>query len=248
MRSTRRKLEEQHTPDAIELRLAAATQHSYLRDFVFGAMDGTVTTFAIVAGAAGANFPNLVALIMGLANLVADGFSMAVGNYISTKSDMELIERARRREEMHIEQIPEGEREEIRQIFAAKGFSGDVLDEVVRVITNDREQWVNTMLTEELGLRLEAPSPWRAGASTFVAFAVAGAVPLSPFILNVPHELTFAVSTIATLVTFFLIGMAKGYVVHRRLLTSGLETLFVGSIAAGMAYLIGTWLHGLVGG
>ena len=117
-------------------------------------MDGTVTTFAVVAGVAGAGLPRGVAIILGMANLLADGFSMAAGNYLSTKTDRELVDRARRVEEMHVEQVPDGEREEVRQIFAAKGFEGQILDEIVNVITTDRRRWVDTMLTEELGLRL----------------------------------------------------------------------------------------------
>ena len=128
-------LEAEHTPTAIAERLQASTAHSYLRDFVFGAIDGTVTTFAVVAGTAGAGLPRGVAIILGIANLAADGFSMAVGNYLSTKVERQLIDKARRHEERHIAEVPEGEREEVRQIFAAKGFSGGVLEEIVRVIT-----------------------------------------------------------------------------------------------------------------
>ncbi len=151
-------LDDEHTPAAIRRRLRSATEHSYLRDFVLGAMDGTVTTFAVVAGVAGAGLPSSVAIVLGLANLLADGFSMAAGNYLSTKTDRELVDRARRIEEMHVEQVPDGEREEVRQIFAAKGFEGSILDEIVNVITTDRRRWVDTMLTEEHGLRLESPS------------------------------------------------------------------------------------------
>lgn len=238
-----RRLEDQHTPHAIASRLAAATEHSYVRDFVFGAVDGTVTTFAIVAGSAGADFSALVAIILGVANLVADGFSMAAGNYLSTKADQQLIDRARRLEAMHIERIPEGEREEIRQIFAAKGFEGELLEQIVDTITSDRQRWIDTMLTEELGLRLEAPSPVRAGLVTFVAFSTAGSIPLLPFLLALDADATFLLSSVCTLVTFFLIGVAKGYVVHRSLFLSGLETLAIGGGAAGLAYVVGLWLQ-----
>ena len=238
-----RGLEDQHTPPAIAERLAAATEHSYVRDFVFGAVDGTVTTFAIVAGAAGANFSAVVAIVLGVANLVADGFSMAVGNYLSTKADHELIERARRREAPHIEHIPEGEREEIRQIFAAKGFEGELLSQIVETITSDRKRWIDTMLTDELGLRLEAPSPIRAGLATFVAFVLAGSIPLLPFLLSIDSATTFQLSALFTALTFFVIGVAKGYVVHRPMVYSGLETLTIGGVAAALAYAIGVWLQ-----
>jgi VIT1/CCC1 family predicted Fe2+/Mn2+ transporter len=234
-------LESQHTPKAIQLRLQAATEHSYLGDFVLGAVDGAVTTFAVVSGVAGAGLPKHVAIVLGLANLLADGFSMAVGNYLSTKADRQVVERVRRMEESHIEQIPEGEREEIRQIFQAKGFQGALLDEIVTVITNDRKQWVDTMLTEEFGLRLETPSPIKAGLITFAAFVLVGAIPLLPLFAptDVGSNTIFALSAAATACAFFLVGAAKGHVVHRSMLASGLETLAIGSAAALLAYLVG---------
>lgn len=244
------RLAHSHTPQAIAQRIAAATQHSYLRDFVLGAIDGTVTTFAVVASVAGAELSAAVAIILGLANVMADGLSMAVGNYLSVRADRELVDHARRTEERHIHLVPEGEREEIRQIFAAKGFDGLLLDQVVEVITQDRRRWVDTMLTEELGLRLDAPRPWRAGASTFVAFVLAGQVPLVPLYLasawKWSPQQTFQYSAIATAATFVLIGLAKGWVVRRSLWASGLETLLIGGAAAAVAYGVGVWLRTLV--
>jgi VIT1/CCC1 family predicted Fe2+/Mn2+ transporter len=246
MTSARKPLEHQHTPEAVQARLAQARSHSYLGDFVFGAIDGTVTTFAVVSGSAGAGLDPGIAIVLGFANLLADGFSMAAGNYLSTSSEAQLVERVRRMEERHIEQIPEGEKEEIRQIFAAKGLEGDALDEVVRVITRDRRRWVDTMVTEEFGLQLHPPSAWRAAAATFVAFCIAGFVPLSPLLLPLawvgPNP--FAISAIATGLTFFLIGMIKGRMVERSAWRSGLETLLVGGSAAFLAYLVGLWLQG----
>ena len=137
-----------HTEEAISERITAATQHSYLGDFVLGSVDGAVTTFAIVAGAAGAGLSSGVAIVLGLANVSADGSSMAAGNYLKARADKQTIERFRAMEERHIDGIPEGEREEIRQIFAGKGFDGEMLEEVVHIITQDRKQWVDTMLTE----------------------------------------------------------------------------------------------------
>src|SRR4051794_4730013 len=111
----------QHTPHEIAKRLSSATEHNYLGDFVLGAVDGTVTTFAVVAGAAGADLGGGVAIIMGVANLLADGFSMAVSNYLRTTADRQAVEHLRQVEESHIDQVPAGEREEVRQIFASKG-------------------------------------------------------------------------------------------------------------------------------
>lgn len=243
----RTSLRAQHTPQAIANRLAAATKHNYLRDFVLGAVDGTVTTFAVVAGVAGAGLSSGTAIILGLANLLADGFSMAVGNYLGVKADREIVDYIRRIEENHIEEVPAGEREEIRQIFAAKGFEPPLLDHIVEVITQDRKRWVDTMVMEEFGLRVDNPSPLRSGISTFTAFTSAGAIPLLPFFFTnrlTPHEV-FWTSSIATAATFFLIGLAKGRIVNRSMLLSGLETFVIGTIAAALAYFVGVALHGL---
>lgn len=246
-------LEHEHTPLAIKARLEAATSHSYLGDFILGAVDGTVTTFAVVAGVAGAAFSGPVALVLGLANLLADGFSMAVGNYLSVKSDRQVIERIRQIEQNHIDEEPEGEREEIRQIFAAKGFEEPLLGQIVEVITQDHKRWIDTMVTEEWGQPLETPSPVKAGLVTFVAFGVAGFVPLIPYCLPIEWltsaagtDLRFEISATITGVTFFIIGVAKGLVVRRSALLAGLETLLIGGSAAAIAYLVGTMFRGVI--
>jgi VIT1/CCC1 family predicted Fe2+/Mn2+ transporter len=235
-------LHAQHTPEAIAARLAAATDHSYAGDAVLGAIDGTVTTFAIVAGATGAGLQPGIALVLGLANVLADGFSMAVSNYLRAKADLQVVEHARQVEESHIERIPDGEREEIRQIFVRKGFEGDLLDAAVDVITRDRRRWVDTMLMEELGLRLDPPRPLRAALTTFFAFLVAGLLPLAPLLAS--HA--FLGSAMATAATFFGIGVVKGVTLRTGWLRGGIETLFIGGCAAVLAYAVGHATRGLV--
>jgi VIT1/CCC1 family predicted Fe2+/Mn2+ transporter len=245
----RADLQAHHTPGAIARRLAAHKPHSYVGDAVLGAIDGCVTTFAVVSGVVGANLPQRVALILGLANLCADGFSMAVSNYQKAASDRQRIAQARESEARHIAEVPEGEREEIRQIFAQKGFHGSLLEDIVAVITQDRTRWVETMLTEELGLPLAGPVPRTAALVTFTGFVLAGLLPLAPLILPLamPVPTRFAISAWATGATFLLIGVVKGYVLDRPRWRSGLETLLVGGGAAGLAYLVGVWLRGIAG-
>jgi VIT1/CCC1 family predicted Fe2+/Mn2+ transporter len=240
-------LQSDHTPEAIAARIKATTQHSYLGDFVLGAVDGAITTFAIVAGAAGAGLSNGVVLVLGLANVLADGLSMAAGNFLRARSDLQLLARFRRMEEAHIEHIPEGEREEVRQIFQSKGFEGEVLEKIVETITQDRRQWVDTMLTEEWGLQLTPPTPWRAGLATFAAFVLAGLVPLGPVMvaLSLQAEETFLWSAAFTGIIFFVVGYIRGRVVERRPLAAGLETLLIGGTAAAVAYVVGRLLESL---
>lgn len=248
MRDEQRVLAAEHQPAAIQRRLATAQAPSYLAAAVLGAIDGCVTTFAVVAGATGGGFAPLVVVVLGFANLLADGFSMAASNYLSIKSQHEQVAAARRREEQHIAHIPEGEREEIRQIFAQKGFSGAVLQSIVDTITRNRRLWVETMLTEELRLPARGPDPLRSGLATFVAFVLVGLVPLAPFLLpGLSPAQAFAGSTAATALAFFSVGVAKGLALERPPLRAGGETLLLGGTAAGLAYLVGYWLRVIVG-
>lgn len=237
------RLVAEHNPQAIERRLAAQRSHSYVGDAVLGGIDGCVTTFAVVAGSLGGGFSSTVLLVLGFANLVADGFSMAVSNYLGTKSTQAQVEQARREEERHIAWFPEGEREEIRQIFAQKGFSDETLDNIVATITVNRRLWVDTMLTEELGLPLEGPQALRAGGSTFVAFVLVGLIPLLPFLIpGLAMGQAFAASIAATLLAFASIGVARGVVLQQPILKTALETLLTGGTAALLAYAVGYWL------
>jgi VIT1/CCC1 family predicted Fe2+/Mn2+ transporter len=249
MSESRESLELQHEPEAIRKRLEDEQNHSYLSDGVLGAIDGGVTTFAVVSGVVGAGMTASVALILGFANLLADGFSMAASNYQASKSTREQADELRRREADQIEKIPEGEREEVRQIYARKGFEGEALEHAVEVITSDKELWIDTMVQEEYGLPLESPNPYKAGAMTFFAFLLAGLVPLVPFVVQPDASVgdTFPYSVGFTALTFLGIGLLKGKALNRPMLRSGLETLFVGGSAAAIAYVVGKLLRSMVG-
>ena len=239
-----------HTPHAIKKRLEDGPPNNYLKDFIYGSIDGIVTTFAIVAGVYGANLSSGVIIILGLANLIADGFSMGISNFLGTKADKELMENAMQEELNHIEHYPEGEKEEIRQIFANKGFKNKELEDAVNIITSDINRWVDTMMREELGFSVKIPSPFNAGATTFAAFVIIGFIPLAAFVINwlLPGTFNnpFLVSSILTGIAFFLVGAFKSRFIAKKWYISGLEVLFVGSIAAVIAYIIGHILKSLV--
>lgn len=240
---------EEHSPEGVEARLSNAPKPSYVRDFVYGAIDGAVTTFAIVAGAAGANLGASVVMILGLANLFADGFSMAVSNFLGSRAEREQQRVARQKEGRHIDLYPEGEREEIRQLFAAKGFEGENLETAVTVITADRERWIGTMMSDELGFPGTLSSPVRSAISTFVAFLAVGTIPLFSFLLNLafPGSISdpFLVSAILTGVAFGAVGVLKSVVIRQKWWRGGIETLVLGGTAALVAYLVGVVLEGI---
>ncbi|MFT4961281.1 MAG: VIT1/CCC1 family predicted Fe2+/Mn2+ transporter [Paracoccaceae bacterium] len=230
-----------HSQSEIKARIGAPPGRGVLRDLVYGGIDGSVTTFAIVAGVAGAGLSPFIIVALGLANVLADGFSMAAGNYSGTKAEQDNIARIRAIEERHIALFPEGERREVYEILAKKGLSGAVLDEATAAITANRESWINLMLEGEYGLGGVDPNPMRAAMATFVAFLVAGLVPLVPFLLGL--EQAFAVSAVLTMCVFFAIGALKSRWSLAPWWRSAGETLLIGGLAAAIAYGVGTLFH-----
>lgn len=221
----------------------------YLGEFVYGGIDGSVTTFAVVAGSAGAGLDSSVIIILGFANLIADGFSMSVGSYLSKKSELENFKKHERIEHWEVENQPEQEREEVRKIFRDKGFEGDLLDQVVAVITADKERWVDVMMKEELKMMKQAKSPLAMGAVTFISFILVGFIPLVIYILDYMTATAlnhlFLSSIIMTSFAFIIIGFLKSIVNETGKLKSIGETLFLGAAAALLAYYTGNFLEKL---
>ena len=232
-----------HSAEAIRDRLEEGPSANYIRDWVYGGIDGAVTTFAIVAGVVGADFSTRVMMILGVANLVADGFSMAASNYSGTKTEQEDFERLRAWEDRQITADPEGETAEIREIFRLKGFEGADLERAVEIVTSDRKIWIETMLAEEYGLPKATRAPVISAMCTFCAFILCGAIPLLPFIIGVPAA--FETSIALTALVFFAIGTIKSKWSMMRWWRSGLEITAIGLGAASIAYLIGYVLKNL---
>ncbi|EPX82049.1 VIT1/CCC1 transporter family protein [Salipiger mucosus] len=212
--------------------------HGHLRDIVYGAIDGSVTTFAIVAGVAGAGLSPFVILALGFANVLADGFSMAAGNYSATKAEHDDLARLRGLEAARIDRDPAEARTALRATLADKGLSGDTLEAATDQVTQDRDRWIALLLDGEHGLSAHDPHPMRAALATFGAFLAAGMVPLLPFLLALASA--FELATVLTLVTFFGIGAYKSHWSLAPWWRSGTETLLIGGAAAGIAYVVGT--------
>ena len=236
-------MEHEHTVEAIHERLSAGPRQNYLRDWIYGGIDGSVTTFAVVSGVVGARLSPWIILVMGFANLFADGFSMAASNFLGTRAEHEDLKRLEAIEYRHVDLAPEGEREEVRQIFRSKGFAGEDLNRIVDLVTADRTRWVRTMLTEEYGLPREVRSPWMAAVATFSAFIACGLVPLLPYLFGLNNPV--ALSMMMTGGVFFTIGSVKSRWSTSSWWSSGLSTLAVGTIAAGLAYGAGLLLNHL---
>lgn len=223
---------------------------AYLGEFVYGGIDGSVTTFAVVAGSVGASLDSSVILILGFANLLADGFAMSVGAYLSAKTEQANVEKHRRRQHKRIEEQPERERRRLRELYERRGFSGALLEEVVRVLAADRKRWVQTILREEMDFVEDSRSPFTIGAVTYLAFFLIGLIPLSIYVwdyaLSFPGNV-FTWTCILTGLAFILVGLLKTYVNETSTWRGVLETFVLGTIAALVSYFVGDFLEGIVG-
>lgn len=238
-----------HEPKQIAARLAEDNKPSYVGDAVLGAIDGCVTTLAIVAGAVGAQLSPGTVIVLGLANLFGDGFSMAAGNYQRARSVRSHASLVRRTEETHIKQWPDGEREEIRQIYRQKGFTAPLLEEIVDVITADRERWIDTMMSEEWGIGKTTQQPAKVALVTFFAFVSVGLIPLLPFLWAQVAGIasSWRESMAITALAFIAIGAWRAKVFKEDPLFGGLGTLATGGGAALVAYAIARGLRDLIG-
>jgi VIT1/CCC1 family predicted Fe2+/Mn2+ transporter len=232
---------------------AAGERHvstgKYIKSVVYGGMDGIVTTFAVVAGVNGASLSAGVVLILGFANLLADGLSMSIGDYLSTKSEQEYRRAERAREAWEVEHYPEGEKKELREVYEAKGIPASDARQMVETVSRHPEAWVDIMMVEELSILPDEESPLKNALFTFVSFAVFGFVPLITTILArfVPFLAAnaFPVSAGMVAVTLFSLGAVKTRITGRPWLSSGIETLVVGGITAAAAWGVGKLLGGL---
>lgn len=223
----------------------------YLGEFVYGGIDGSVTTFAVVAGAAGAHLDSVIIIILGMANLIADGFSMSVGAYLSKKSEIQQYERHKQIEYWEIEQWPDKEKEEIREIYAQKGLKGKLLDEIVEVITSNKDIWVEEMMQGEHEWIVEKKSPFAMGLATFISFFIVGFLPLLVYVMHrfgadIQEENLLLMATTLTMIGFAVVGYLKSFVTQTSAFRGILETVGLGAIAAVLAYFTGSFLEQLI--
>jgi len=219
----------------------------YIGEFVYGGIDGAITTFAVVAGATGAGFGLNVILILGFANLIADGFSMSVGNFFSTKADRDNYDKHKAVEYWEIENLRQKEIDEVREIYERKGFQGELLEQVVAVIIADKDVWVDTMMKEELQMVKDSKTPIKTAVATFISFALIGLIPLLAYVvalfLTISLKDLFVLSCVSTAIGLAIIGSLKSYVTEQNKLKGILETVALGGLAAFLAYYVGVVLE-----
>lgn len=222
------------------------TLQKYLSEFVYGGIDGCVTTFAVVSGGEGANLETSIILILGFANLFADGFSMSVGAFLSEKSKKRLYLKHKRAEQHEVKyNKPEGV-EEIRDLYAKKGFEGELLDQIVEKITANDQLWVNEMMTGELKMQKEEKSSGMVGSATFISFILVGFIPLLVYVFDffIENSLPlFFLSSLFAVIGFLVVGFLKAFITEENRVKSMIETLFLGGSAAIIAYYLGFFLE-----
>jgi VIT1/CCC1 family predicted Fe2+/Mn2+ transporter len=221
---------------------------TYIGDLVYGANDGIVTTFAVVSGAAGASLLPGVVIILGLANLFADGISMGLSNYLSIRSQLSFQKTLRKTEMKEIREVPEEEKREVGTILSNWGVPKEYLSQTVEAITKNKKKWLDLMMREELGvIESKEETPAKRGFATTFAFLVAGTLPLIPYLFDVSSELQFPVSISATAASLFIVGSLRTLVTKAGWFRSGIQMLIVGGLASSAAYIIGAGVKTLFG-
>ncbi|PIQ82596.1 MAG: hypothetical protein COV76_02890 [Candidatus Omnitrophica bacterium CG11_big_fil_rev_8_21_14_0_20_64_10] len=216
-----------------------------IREVVYGATDGLVTSLGFVIGVFGALADSRIILITGIAECVAGALSMGCSAFISSKSQREFFLAEIERERREIREMPEKERDEIRKIYRAKGFEGEDLEMVVRRITADPKVWLRVMMEEELGLIVDSfDNPWVVGGVTAGSYASAAFLPIIPYLLMPPAG-AYLWSVGVSIGVLFLLGAGRTFLTKTPPLKSGLEMLLIGLLAAGVGYGIGR-LAGLI--
>lgn len=220
----------------------------YIKDIVYGANDGIITTFAVVAGVAGATLGEITIIILGLASLIADGFSMAASSYLGSKSEKEFFRRERDVESWEFENVPEEEMSEMRFLLKGLGYNEDDANNLTELLKKNKNFWLDVMMREELHLSFNKKQvPWKEALATFIAFVVAGFVPIAPFLfLNADGIYLLTVAGIATAVALFAVGSMRTLITGERWFVSGIEMLIVGGIAATLAYAIGFLIRQII--
>ncbi len=221
----------------------------YISEFVYGGIDGSITTFAIVAGSLGAGLSSGYILIMGFANLLADGFSMSIGAYLASKATKDNYEKHKKTEYWEIENMYDVEVEEVREIYRNKGFEGQLLEQVVNVIIADKDRWVDVMMKEELEMVDDKKSPIIVGLVTFISFILLAFVPLSVYVADFLWHLDINLilwASILTLAAFGIIGYLKGEVNQKNRFWSIVNTMLIGALAALVAYFVGDVLKDII--
>lgn len=223
---------------------------TYLKEIVYGGNDGIVTTFAVVAGFAGAQSGNtatysfFTVLLFGLANLFADGTSMGLGNFLSLRSEQDMYRTNEAKEYHEVATNPQAEKAETIHILQEKGFAKEQAETLTAIYATNKDYWVAWMMQNELAMpNPKGENPYLTATATFLSFVIFGFIPLIPYLVAGQAQQTFLYSCFATLAALVLLGLLRWRITAEGIFRSVLEIVAVGSTAALVAYIVGTFFR-----
>lgn len=224
----------------------------YLREIVYGGNDGIVTTFAVVAGFAGAQkdpassaVPIVSVLLFGLANLFADGISMSLGSFLSIRADQDVYGNEKKKEQHEIIHSPQSEFQETVEILKRKNFAEADAEAIATLYKKNKAYWTEFMMTDELEMtNPENEKPVFIALATLSAFVFFGFIPLIPYVLKLNTSNLFEISVLSTGTALVLLGIFRALVARQRSVRGVIETLLVGGSSALVAYLVGSFFRG----
>ncbi len=223
-----------------KLRRLIASSRGSMRSWILGTNDGLVSILALIAGVTGGTYDTAIIVLAGIAGAIAGAISMAFGNYISIKSEIEFYHSEIEREKREIKKKPEEEIAEVREIYRKKGFKGKQLEAIVKHLTANQKRWLDVMMKEELGLHHEKfESPVKLAIITGVAFIIASIIPIVPYFF-LSAKLALVASMISTGIVLFAAGAAKTLFTRKSWAISGIEMLVIGMLATAATFTIGS--------
>jgi VIT1/CCC1 family predicted Fe2+/Mn2+ transporter len=215
------------------------TASETVRDIVLGMSDGLTVPFALAAGLSGAVSNPHIIVTAGMAEIVAGAIAMGLGGYLAARVDVEHYASERRREERETVEMPEEEAAEVAQIFRSYGLDEASVAPIVRSLSADKQKWVDFMMRFELGL--DEPDPRRARTSAWtiaLSYMAGGLVPLAPYMVLGSVEAGLIGSSGLTLAALVIFGYIKGRFTTARPWRSAMQTMLVGALAAGAAFVL----------
>jgi len=212
-----------------------------LTDIVIGMSDGLTVPFALAAGLSGAVSPSHLNLIWiaGIAEIAAGSIAMGLGGYLAGRTEVDHYNSELKREYEEVKEVPDKEKEEVREFFSNLGLSEEVQQQAVEEMTRDEDKWVDFMMKYELGL--DKPDPRRARKSAFnigLSYIVGGLIPLSPYFFVSDGITGLKISAAITLICLFIFGYFKSKVTGVNPLAGALRVMIIGALAAGCAFAV----------
>jgi VIT1/CCC1 family predicted Fe2+/Mn2+ transporter len=215
------------------------TAPDLIRDIVIGMADGLTVPFALAAGLSGTVPNTTLVVVAGVAEIAAGSIAMGLGGYLAARTDEEHYVSELGREYREIVELPDKEREEVADVLRSWHIPESAIASAVDAISENPDRWVDFMMKYELGL--EKPEPKRARNSSLtigLSYIVGGIIPLSPYIFISRSDIALTISAIVTLIALFIFGFVKGKFTGSKPFKSAWQTMLVGGLAAGFAFLI----------